>query len=187
MKKKTTLSFCTTILTCVFSLLLVAKGFSQEVKIYELFENGATSNVAKVGKTVLKTQTATDATYTGDLKSFYELDYNLKPTIYIQNNTIVNAPDGEVPVKVKMEDTNSFNVLMSNNSIFNKVELITIYVDSPSQLMSSLNVSTLQGFNNLKYIYVQCNQFNSSVSQMQNFVTNVESNITVYFMTINPS
>lgn len=184
--KKTTIINCVLILTFVFSLITL-KGYAQEVKIYELFENVQPNPVAKAGKTVLSSKTAVNTSYSEDLKSFYELNYKLKPTVYIQNNSIVQVPANKDAIKVQLEDTKSFNILKSNNPNFETVELIVVNVASIAELNNSFDVSSLQGFNSLKYIYVQCNQFKTSVNQIQNFVINAGTSVTVYFMTTNPS
>lgn len=185
MKNKTTLFRSNLILTYVLSLVFIATGMAQEVKIYELFDNDSQVNTTQLSKTAKAS--VTNTTYTQDLNNFYDLNYSLKPTIYVQNNSIVTVSLNEIPIKVKLEDSNSYTVLKSNNPIFQTVELIVINIENVSELNNIFDVSALQGFSNLKYIYIQCNQFNSSVTQIQNYVINAGVNITVYFMTVNPS
>lgn len=171
------------------TFFFVSKGIAQEVKIYELFENNTKFSKVQAVKSTLKTGTtsAKSQNYTEDLNNFYELNYKLKPTIYIENNTIVQVPNNETPIKIKLDDVKSFNVLKANNTLFKTVELIVIDVKNLGELNTSFDISSLQDFSSLKYVFVQCNQFSSSVSQMQKFVLNTGANITVYFMTVNPS
>jgi hypothetical protein len=187
MKNKITFLCSNFVLVVFISLFSFTIGYAQGAKVYELFENNYNgTNVAS--KSALKANTNnTSQTYTDDLNKFYDLNYNLKPTIYINNNVIVKAPANEAPVKVKLEDTNSFNILKSYNPLFETVELIIINVENSSGLNTSIDVSLFQSFTSLKYIYVQCNQFTSSVNQIQNFITNAGSDVTIYFMTLNPS
>lgn len=190
MERKTTFLRSNIVLGALISLFFINTGVSQEVKVYELFEDSLTSTVSVASKTVSKTATiaaVTETTYEEDLNNFYELNFNLIPTIYIKNNSIVQIPNNESPLGVNLEDTNSFNVLKSNNPLFKTVELIVVNAENSNDFNNVFDASTLQGFNNLKYIYVQCLQFNTSVAQIQKFVINVESDITVYFMTVNPS
>lgn len=190
MKRKITF-LCANLVPFLFvALFFISSGMiAQEVKIYELFENNSQVSAVKASKSALKSGATTveSQNYTEDLNNFYELNYKLKPTIYIENNTIVQVPNNETPIKIKLEDVKSFNVLKTYNPLFETVELIVIDVKNLSELNTSFDISSLQSFSSLKYIYVQCNQFTSSVSQMQNFIMNTGSNITIYFMTVNPS
>lgn len=191
MKTNTTLNFADIFLSAIISLFFLFTGSAQELKIYEIFENNPQESsvvLSKAGKLAKTSTVAVSTTYTDDLNYFNELNYNLNPSIYVANNAIVIMPENnQTPIKLNLEDTKSFDILKSGNPIFETIELIEINVESASELNATLDVSTLQGFSNLKYIFVQCNQFNTSVSQMQRFLTNVGSDITVYFMTINPS
>lgn len=188
--KNTTTLFCSKlILSIVVALFFVSIGFAQELKVYELFDNGSQVSIApqlsKSSKTAKTTVTST--TYTEDLNNFLELNYNLKPTIYIENNSIVQVPTNGTPIKIKLEDTNSFNVLKTNNPIFQNVQLIAINVQNANEMSNTFDVSSLNSFTNLKYIYILCNEFNSSTDQIQRFILNAGTDITVYFMTTNPS
>ncbi|RXP56613.1 hypothetical protein EC396_07595 [Lutibacter sp. HS1-25] len=164
---------------------------AQEVKVYEIFNHNPQENLVPQNKSTKSAKTTLAAvennSYAADLNNFYDLNYNLKPTIYIANNAIAMAPDNQNPVKVILEDVKSLNILKTINPVFQTVELIEINVESLSELNTIFDVATLQSFSSLKYIYVQCNQFSTSVAQMQRFVINTGSSITVYFMTINPS
>jgi hypothetical protein len=191
MKNNTTLSCYNFFLTFVVSLVFIYSVKAQEAKVYEIFDHNPQENLVPLNKSTKSAKATLSATvnttYAADLNNFYDLNYNLKPTIYVANNSIVMMPDNEVAVKLKLEDTKSLSVLKTINPIFQTVELIEINVESMSELNTAFDVATLQSFSSLKYIYIQCNQFSASVAQMQRFVINAGSGITVYFMTTNPS
>jgi len=189
MKNAITLFSSKLILSVVFLLFFVSIGISQELKIYELFDNDSqVSTVSQSNKSskVAKTSVA-GSTYTQDLNNFYDLNYNLKPTIYVENNVIIQVPDNNMPIKIKLEDTKSLNILKTNNPIFQTVELIVINIQNPNEFNNAFDVSLLKSFTNLKYIYIMCNEFSSSIDQIQRFVLNPGADITVFFMRTNPS
>lgn len=188
MKIKTNLFRSHLVLIFVLSLILVNTGKAQEIKIYELFDNNSQTSTAPLSKSGKTAKAAVaNSTYTDDLNKFNDLNYSLKPTIYIQNNSIVNVTENEIPLKVKLEDAQSFNIIKSNNPLFQTVELMVINIENSSDLNNGFDVSALQSFSSLKYIYIQCQEFNSSVDQIQRFITNPRPEITIYFMTLNPS
>ena len=113
------------------------------------------------------------------------MEYKLKPTIYVSDNRIKKVIGDSNPLRLKMEG-NQINTLKSENPLFNSVELIVINIEKQSDLNGYFDVSSLQDFNSLKYIYVQCH-FNCSESQIQQFVRNASSEMTIFFMNVNPS
>jgi len=186
MKNKTTLFSSKIMLSIIISVLSFNVGFAQEAEIFELVENGSEIQVAAQAKTSsLKKGVNSKSNISNNLSDFKELEYSLKPTVYVSDNRIKKVIGDSDPLRLKMEG-NQINVLKARNPLFNSVELIVINLEKQSDLNMHFDVSNLQGFNSLKYIYVQCH-FNCSPSQIEQFVRNATSEMTVFFMNVNPS
>ena len=97
------------IISCIY-LLSTNLVVAQDKNIYEISEN----------------------TSSNDRKDFYSLAFNLKTTVYLKNNTVINTYGNGAVLKVNMEDTNSYNVLITNQNDYDQAELITIKVDDIS-------------------------------------------------------
>lgn len=186
MKNKTTLFSSKIMLSIIVSVLSFNVGFAQEAGIFELVENDSEIQVAAQAKTSsLKKGVNSKSNISNNLSDFKELKYNLKPTIYLSDNRVKKVVGDSGPLRLKMEG-NQINILKSQDPLFNSVELIVINIEKQSDLNMHFDVSSLQGFNNLKYIYVQCH-FNCSPSQIEQFVRNATSEMTIFFMNVNPS
>ena len=93
------------------------------------------------------------------------LAYDLVPTVFIENGEIKRF-DEQSPVKAEIE-FNSFKMLSNANPIFKNVALLVVKLNEENQLISSLDFSTINSFNSLKYVYFIC-PFNCSRSQIEN-------------------
>lgn len=116
----------------------------------------------------------------------YDLLYDLKSTIYIKNNGILNVDGVGAPVVLKFLDTQSFNFVSTNNALFNKVELITINLTSENDLRIPFDVDAIRGFGHLKYIYLKCG-FPISENQIRSFLQNADPEITFFYSSYKPS
>ena len=124
-------------------------------------------------------------TSSNDRTDFYNLAFNLNTTAYLKDNTVINKyGDGSV-LKISMEDTKSFEVLITNQKDYNQAELITIKVDEISKLSNSIDLTTLTETNNLKYVFIKCS-FKCQLQDIQNFIK-VNPNIRVFYSAQNPS
>ena len=150
------------VMSCLYFLstnLLVA----QDKNIFEISEN----------------------TSSNDRTDFYNLAFNLNTTAYLKDNTVINKyGDGSV-LKISMEDTKSFEVLITNQKDYNQAELIIIKVDEISKLSNSIDLTTLTETNNLKYVFIKCS-FKCQLQDIQNFIK-VNPNIRVFYSAQNPS
>lgn len=150
------------IISCIY-LLSTNLVVAQDKNIYEISEN----------------------TSSNDRKDFYSLAFNLKTTVYLKNNTVINTYGNGAVLKVNMEDTNSYNVLITNQNDYDQAELITIKVDDISKLSNSIDLTTLTETNNLKYVFIKCS-FKCQHQDIENFIK-VNPNIRVFYNAQNPS
>jgi len=111
------------------------------------------------------------------------LIYTIQPTLYIQQG-VQKTFDQTPPVRINM-DAQSVNKLSDTNPLFGQVELITIKIDSPTDLNISLNLSALPGFINLKYVYFLCS-FNCSPEDITKLFT-PNPGVTVFYIVSLPS
>lgn len=110
----------------------------------------------------------------------FDLLYDLKTTVYVKNNSILNVEGAGAPVVLKFLDTQSFNYVSTGNSLYNQIELITINLSSVNELRNSFNVDAIRGFSNLKYIYLKC-EFEISENQIRSFLQNADPKIVFFY------
>lgn len=147
---------------------------AQKSKIYKLNED----------KLEIKATLANDKKV--DFERLYSLLYDLHPVAYIEKNEIKKVFGNTSPVKLVFEDLESFNLLHIDNSLFHDVELITVSLNSESDLHRVFDLSEIKGFNNLKYIYIQC-YFKCTTNKIESFVLNSDSEFTIFYIMLNPS
>jgi len=133
---------------------------AQNSKAYEINEYLALGSNKQATVQVKSNKSAATAT-----TPLQVLAYDLVPTVFIENGEIKSF-DEQSPIKAELE-FNSFNVLSNANPLFKNVELLVIKLNEENQLISSLDFSTINSFNSLKYVYFIC-PFNCSRSQIEN-------------------
>ena len=79
---------------------------------------------------------------------------DLQPTLYFQQNEQVGN-NVEAPLLID-SDAASVDQFYVKNPEYNSVELIRIRINSPEQMNLFLDISKLDSFINLKYIYFLC-------------------------------
>jgi hypothetical protein len=79
---------------------------------------------------------------------------DIQPTLIFQQNEVI-GDKVEAPVLIDA-DVASVNQLYINNPKFNRVEIVRIRINSPEDLNLVLDISKLESFTNLKYIYFLC-------------------------------
>lgn len=151
--------------------LFSGTSFSQENVIHKLSDREQT---LAHGSTVSQRST----TFTSEIP--YDLLYDLKSTVYIKNNGILNIERVGAPVVLKFLDTESFNFVSTRNSLYNKIELITINLNSENDLRNPFDVDAIRGFSHLKYIYLKC-EFPISDNQIRSFLQNADPEITFFY------
>lgn len=190
MKNKTTLKSFNLFSICLIAILWLNSVNAQDTTVYELFENDFQMNAVQ-SKTLnksaaLKSNANKNETANSGFQNFLELNNNLRPTVYVDKNSIVNITGPEKPVKLKYSNIQAFNKLNEDNSLLNSVELITINIENSNDLNNKFDVSKINDFQKLKYVFIKCN-FNCSVDQIKQFVLNLEPEVIVYFTKVNPS
>ena len=174
MKNNSTLLFYSFLFTILVTLIS-SSAVAQEHGIFELNND---QNTSKHISDKSKNQT--------DNKEFYDLAFNLHPTYYINKNNIKKSNHKESSIlKLTFFDTQSFNVFSQDNSNYRSVKLIIVNIKTLSDLNNKLNLSNIQGLNNLKYIFIKC-YFKCTEQQMKDFVLH-DSNIRIFYRVENPS
>jgi hypothetical protein len=108
---------------------------------------------------------------------------DLHPTIYIEDGVLKSFGDG--PAVCVNTDSKSFNKLYETNSLFSQVKLITVVVNSPNDINTSLNLGTLTGFTNLEYVLFLCS-FDCDPAMINNmFTPELHNGITVFYLISN--
>jgi hypothetical protein len=115
-----------------------------------------------------------------------ELLHGKNPTIYIKDASIINVTGDESPKVLKLLDATSSNILRNANNQYNDVEVITITLNRISDLNLRFDLSSINGFNSLRYIYVKC-MFDCTDQQIRDFLLNADSVTTIFYKVINQS
>jgi len=89
-----------------------------------------------------------------EAKHLKSLIFDLNPKIYIYNKE--DKRYGNEPPVCLNTDVNSIERLYEANNLFEKVELISININNPSELNFILDFSKLNSFINLKYVQFLC-------------------------------
>lgn len=173
MKNKSIIPVIQLLLIIVFSLLFINKGFAQDDD----------DNDIQRAEIILLTGESADSNK-GDAR-FLSLIYDLHPTIFINNNTIKNISGVKQPVCLII-DPSSFNFLSNRNDNFSKIEVISINIKTKSDLNQSLDLSKINGFNKLKYIYVS-SAIDISSRDIESFIKNSNDRVTIYCKKITQS
>ncbi|WP_417197757.1 hypothetical protein [Bizionia sp.] len=172
MKNRMNMTLTTVVMVCALLVVFTSSSFAQENPIYQLPDNTDSQSMSRTSTRV--------TTYPEDLL------YDLEPSVYIKNNQIIEVTEGQKPKVVKLKDTNSFNILSSDNDLFKRVEMITINIKSASDLMRPFNVDNIRGFGSLKYIYLKC-ESSVTESQIRNFIQQADLEISIFYKIFNRS
>tara|TARA_R110002033_G_scaffold137213_1_gene176532 strand:- start:1357 stop:1884 length:528 start_codon:yes stop_codon:yes gene_type:complete len=175
MKNKSTSAFCTLILICCFLLSSVNKVVAQENGIYELTEDNQLSK-----------QIANKKGNSNDRAEFYNLSQKLHSTFYYENNKLKNKYGDGSPLRLNLEDINSFSAINKNDTQFNDIQIITVSLKNENDLNKILDVSNMPGFSSLKYIFIRCH-FNCDALKIRKFIKKSDRNIRVFYTTDRPS
>ena len=175
MKNKSTSAFCTLILICCFLVSSVNKVMAQENGIYELTEDNLSSK-----------QSISKKANSNDRKEFYDLSQKLHSTFYYENNKLKNKYGEGSPLRLNLEDINSFSAINKNDTQFNEIQIITVSLKNENDLNKILDISNMPGFSNLKYIFIRCH-FNCDVMKIRKFIKTSDSKVRIFYSTDRPS
>jgi hypothetical protein len=127
------------------------------------------------------------ATYAGqinknEVEELSALIYDLNPTIFIGSSGYKTLGD-EAPVKAELSAGN-FNRLATANPGFNNVKLLKLKIENEADFNASFDLSRLQGFENLEYVFVECT-FECSTTRIENMFSNI-GNLKVLYIISTP-
>ena len=173
MKNKSTILIYNLFFSICIILFSFSKALAQENEIYELKSNDSFSKSSEESKEH------------NNRELFNKLDYNLYSTIYIENG-VEKKTYGELPcIKLTLEDVNSLNIINIGNNKYNEVQMLTIKINSSSDLNNSFDFSNISALRKLKFIYIKCNVQCTSDQIKNKFKTN--SNTRIFYSTKKPS
>lgn len=112
-----------------------------------------------------------------DSKNLEDLITNVQPSIYVEAGTVKSY--GEKP-KNLFTDLSSINQLRNLSMQRNNVEIIIISINRPSDLNSTINLSTLSSFKNLKYVYFVSKVAISS-ENISSMITNYNEKYSIFY------
>ncbi|MFK5959239.1 MAG: hypothetical protein QM495_10285 [Lutibacter sp.] len=165
-----------------FILLGISQISAQSLNVYQLFEEDFQQSSSKIA-----TKSSTFIKSNVDVKQgFFTLKKGLKPTIYVDYNKVKQVTGDVAPLILKYENSYSLNILKENNTLINKVELLTIKLKNQNEINNRFDFSSIEGFDNLKYIFIQCN-FDCTANDISSFILNVDPKVTIFYMVSNPS
>lgn len=153
-------------------LIVFTSSYAQENPIYKLPDNASTQSFSRTSAIVIA--------YPEDLL------YDLEPSIYIEKNQITRTTGDQPPRVLKLKDVNSFPILSTRNELFKRVEMITINIQSTSDLSKPFIVDNMRGFGSLKYIYLKC-EFSVTEMQIRSFIQKADSEISIFYKIFNRS
>jgi len=129
-----------------------------------------------------KTKTSPDPVLVSNAKHLESLVTELQPTVYLSNSIVTGNTNKAKCAEVK---ASAIDQLSSDNSLFNDIELITIRLESPADMGFVLDLSKLNRFTKLKYIYFLC-EFDGDAKELQKLFIPT-AGITVLYMVSIPS
>ncbi|WP_423819464.1 hypothetical protein V5739_02060 [Salinimicrobium sp. TIG7-5_MAKvit] len=117
-----------------------------------------------------------------DIEELSGLIYDLNPTIFIGSSGYKILGE-EAPMKAELSAGN-FNRLSTANPGFNNVKLLKMKIESEADFNASFDLSRLQGFENLEYVFVECT-FECSTTRIENMFSNI-GNLKVLYIISTP-
>ncbi len=129
-------------------------------------------------------QLLSSITDAGEVAKLESLVSDLQPTVYISNSEIKSF--GETSAVCAEVDAQAVGQLKLANPLFEKVELITVRVERPEDLLVSLDLSSLQGFKSLKYVQV-LSTVSCTAEQINKIITGSKPGVVVFYLISRPS
>lgn len=160
------------ILTFCF-ILFTNYGYTQESTFYKL-----PNNESEIKSLLLKDSKI-------DSEKVFDLIHKLPPMIYVENNKIQMVTETN-PIVLVLLDVRSFDFLHDKNLLYNKVEMITIHINQLNDLSIKMDFSKISGFDELKYIYIQC-IVECTENQIKSMIVNSNPKNIVLFKVITPA
>ncbi len=108
-------------------------------------------------------KTSANAGIISDALHLESLVRDFQPTIYVGKSIVAHTETRPVCAEAK---SGSIDGLTTENPLFSQVELITIRLQSASEMNFVLDLSKLISFTNLKYVCFLC-EFNCEIEDVQ--------------------
>ncbi|KOH43339.1 hypothetical protein [Sunxiuqinia dokdonensis] len=109
---------------------------------------------------------------------FESLTTDLHPNLYIEEDGMKAFGEG-APV-CAFVDVEASGQIYDANPLFRKVELLTIKLTSSNGLNTPINLSLLEGFQNLKYILIR-SEFACTEEQVESMLTGSKADVIVCY------
>jgi hypothetical protein len=139
-------------------------------------------NIMEFNSYLEQAKSSTDPLVNANISHLEHLINDLQPTAYVGSDIKSIGETQPVCVEVKSADIKKLSIA---NSLFTQVELITIVVNSPADLNFVLDLSKLDSFTNLKFVYFLC-EFECKIEEMQKLYL-PKAGITVFYKVSIPS
>jgi hypothetical protein len=107
------------------------------------------------------------------------LIYDLQPSVTIQDNVL--STYSRAPFVCVDTDLSSVTKLTESNPLFNQAELLTIRINNQNELNAVPDISKLQGFTNLKYVYFLCT-FECTAAQINKVIKVTDTKILFFYL-----
>ena len=163
---------------------------AQQNKIIQIVENDNQLNENKVERnhksSKFSKRSSKSESEDSAREDFNDLQFKSQHSVYVADKKIFNRTGGNKAARLRLEDVSSIEFLYTQNADFNQVKVISIKINNLLDLNQKLDMSKLSAFDQLKYIFLQCG-FDCTEDQIQKFILNYKSNITIYYMVSNES
>lgn len=131
-----------------------------------------------IEKTNFLTSLRTSSTTTPILyNSVVSLFKDVNSSIYLSNNQVNTI--GAIPLCM-FTDVTSLSIANNPSLLVNDIELVTIKIDNPSSLNSSINLSVVSRYKNVKYIYFKVS-FDFQLSQLMSQIKEVDPKVVLIY------
>jgi|APCry1669192647_1035423.scaffolds.fasta_scaffold09637_1 hypothetical protein len=153
--------------TLLLSFFITTLGFSQNSSkpIIPIVEVDSYLNTLK------------SSSQTTNYKKLESLLNDVQPSIYLMKG-LVNTY-GTRPICI-YSDVTSFNLLNNNLPLTDEIELLTVKIQTPSDLKNQIDLSSVYKLKKLKYIYFQLN-FDCRASDLSQFIKNWKENYIILY------
>lgn len=139
--------------------------------------------VLELNSELTEMKASVDTIIAGEAAHIKSLVTDLYPTVYIGD--VVKASGESLPVRADVK-AGAVSKLSIENSLFEQVELITIRINSSADFTTVVDLSTIQGFTNLKYVILLCS-LECTAEQLGAIVTGNTTGIKVFYSVSIPS
>lgn len=106
-----------------------------------------------------------------------DLLYNIQPSVYLYSG-VVNSY-GEKP-KNLFASISSLSGLNNPDILKNNIQIATIRIDNPNDLISNIDLSVFETFKNLKYIYI-ISSVNTTAQHINSMIQNNNEGYNVFY------